>query len=304
MLTFGGLEGEPKKEMYNLLPTHLYPGTCNVLPGEGIRDIEEKINRHNIGYPFIVKPEVGGQGILLRKINCPEELIQYHNQMQWEYIVQQMITYPLEVSVFYIRHPKNASGQITGFLKKVPLHVTGDGTHQLHELVTHHPKGNKLRNNLRLKHLPNWHNVLPHGKKYMLSYAANHNRGAQFINLANEIDAQLLTVFDNISNEQNGFYYGRYDIMCESIGQLKEGKGFTILEYNGCGAEPNHFYDNGYTLGAAYKEILKHWKALYEISRYNADKGIKPWPFEQGRKFLTSSRRLTLKMKALDTKMA
>jgi hypothetical protein len=57
------------------------------------------------------------------------------------------------------------------------------------------------------------------------------------------------------------------------------------LEYNGCGAEPNHIYDSGYSLIAAYKEILKHWKALYEISRYNRLQGIKPWPFVKGLKF-------------------
>lgn len=28
------MEGEPKKEMYDLLPKSLYPATCNVLPNE------------------------------------------------------------------------------------------------------------------------------------------------------------------------------------------------------------------------------------------------------------------------------
>ena len=30
-LTFGGMEGEPKKEMYDLLPVHLFPTTFNAL---------------------------------------------------------------------------------------------------------------------------------------------------------------------------------------------------------------------------------------------------------------------------------
>jgi hypothetical protein len=66
---------------------------------------------------------------------------------------------------------------------------------------------------------------------------------------------------------------------------LKNGKNFSILEYNGCGAEPNHIYDSGYTLLAAYREILKHWKALYEISKYNSSKGVKPWAFKRGMQF-------------------
>ena len=42
---------------------------------------------------------------------------------------------------------------------------------------------------------------------------------------------------------------------------------YVILEFNGSGAEPNHVYNAGYSLFEAYEEILKHWKALYKISK-------------------------------------
>jgi hypothetical protein len=134
----------------------------------------------------------------------------------------------------------------------------------------------------------------------MLSYAANHNRGAQFIDLKEHIDEQLVAIFDKISLQINDFFYGRYDIMCTSIADLKAQINFTILEYNGCGAEPNHFYDTGYTLVGAYKEILKHWNYLYQISKYNAAQGIKPWQLKKGRQFLTNTRLLYAAMKAVD----
>jgi len=73
--------------------------------------------------------------------------------------------------------------------------------------------------------------------------------------------------------------------MCNSIEELKQGKNFLILEYNGCGAEPNHFYDTGYTLIGAWKEILKHWKILFEISRYNHKHGVPYWPLLKGLRF-------------------
>ncbi len=88
--------------------------------------------------------------------------------------------------------------------------------------------------------------------------------------------------------------------MCSSVEDLKQGKNFTILEYNGCGAEPNHFYDTGYTLIGAYKEILKHWKALYEISNYNKNLGIKPWPLAKGSKFIREARLHISDMKRVD----
>jgi hypothetical protein len=299
-LTFGGMEGEPKKEMYALLPSHLYPATFNVLPQENIILLKEKLIQHKIKYPFIVKPEVGGQGILLRKIDDEAALKHYHTLMPWEYIVQDLVYYPMEVSVFYIRNPKEKRGTITGFLHKIPLQVTGDGIHTLGELIQQHPKGGKRMDELLNKHQENWNEVLPLGELYMLSYAANHNRGARFIDLKDQIDDRLLGIFDEISWGINDFFYGRYDIMCTNVEDLKAGKNFTILEYNGCGAEPNHFYDTGYTLLGAYKEILKHWKALYSISKYNRGQGVSPWPFMQGVKFLIAARSHIEDMKRID----
>lgn len=280
------MEGEPKKEMYDLLPDDLYPATFNVHAGEAFEGIHQKLEAHGINFPLIVKPEVGGQGILFRKLDNEEELKSYHHKVPVEYIVQQMVTYPVEVSVFYIRHPAEVKGKITGFLHKIPLQVVGDGRHTLHELIMQHPKACKREGEMKSKHGHNFENVLQPGERYMLSYAANHNRGAHFINLENEINDKLVSVFDEISLEIDDFFYGRYDIMCLSVEDLKQGKNFSILEYNGCGAEPNHFYDTGFTLLQAYREVLKHWRDLYSICRYNRRKGVKPWPLMKGIRFL------------------
>lgn len=299
-ITFGGMEGEPKREMYDLLPESLYPKTLNFLPSANIDEVIEKIKLAGIQYPFVVKPEVGGQGILFRKIDDDKELEKYHMHSPVEYIVQEMVTYPMEVSVFYIRHPKASKGIVTGFLHKIPLQVKGDGNSTLCELILKHNKASKRKDELLLKHAVNWNTVIPENECYVLSYAANHNRGAHFIDLKNHIDEKLVAVFDELSLQLNDFFYGRYDIMCNSIEELKEGKNYTILEYNGCGAEPNHFYDTGYTLLEAYKEILKHWKNLYEICAYNAAQGIKPWPFIKGYKFLKKTKQLYAVMRNAD----
>jgi hypothetical protein len=302
-ITFGGMEGEPKREMYDLLPLELYPTTFNALPNENFAVVVERLQKSGIEYPLIVKPEVGGQGVLFRKIDNQNELLHYHTNVPVEYIVQRMVLYPIEVSVFYIRHPQQQKGIVTGFLHKIPLQIIGDGKHTVEQLIAQHPKGSKRVEELYSKHKQTWNTILPLGEKYMLSYAANHNRGAHFVDLKEHIDENLVSVFDKISHRINDFFYGRYDIMCASIEDLKNGKNFAILEYNGCGAEPNHFYDTGYTLLGAYKEILKHWKALYQISKYNRQQGIAPWPLQKGRKFLKQANINFKMMKAADEKM-
>lgn len=302
-ITFGGLDGEPKKEMYALLPPGSFPTTFNVLPTDDFETVKQALRQSGIPYPLIVKPEVGGQGILFRKIDTEAALLYYHQRVPTEYIVQEMVHYPMEVSVFHIRHPKEQQGMITGFLHKIPMQVTGDGVQTLEQLVMAHPKGAKRVEEMRNKHAANWQTIIPAGEKYMLSYAANHNRGAHFVDLKEHIDDKLTAVFDKISCQVDDFFYGRYDIMCTSIEELKEGKNFSILEYNGCGAEPNHFYDTGYTLIGAYREILKHWKALYQISRYNARQGHKPWPYRKGRRFLKDTYAMYARMREADAAM-
>lgn len=302
-LTFGGMEGEPKREMYDLLPKDLYPTTFNILPGEDFENILSKLKASDIIYPFIVKPEIGGQGILFRKIDDEASIRHYHSIIPVEYIVQKMVHYPIEVSVFHIRYPNQEKGIVTGFLHKIPLQVLGDGKHTLQQLVMLNPKAEKRHNDLHSRHADMWDKIIPKNEKYILSYAANHNRGAHFVDLKEFINDDLVAVFDKLSIRINDFFYGRYDIMCNSIEELRQGKNFTILEYNGCGAEPNHFYDTGYTLGGAYKEILKHWKMLYEISKYNAEQGVKPWGFFKGEKFLRETKKLYRLMKTVDEKI-
>ena len=302
-ITFGGMDGEPKKEMYDLLPAELYPTTLNALPTDDLGVLKQRIKDAGINYPFIVKPEIGGQGILFRKIDNENELKHYHSLVPVEYIVQQMVQYPMEVSVFYIRHPIAEKGIVTGFLHKIPLHVTGNGIKTLEELINDHPKAAKRVSELQVKHHANWNLVIPAGGKYILSYAANHNRGAHFVDLKDHIDENLVAVFDKLSHRINDFFYGRYDIMCNSIEDLKQGKNFSILEYNGCGAEPNHFYDTGYTLIGAYREILKHWKALYEICEYNRSLGVKPWPYKKGKRFLKKTNELFRIMREADKRI-
>lgn len=302
-LTFGGMDGEPKKEMYDLLPPHLYPPTFNVLPSDDFAAIEEKITANKIVYPLVVKPEVGCAGVLFRKIDSEAELKSYHEQVPVEYIVQQLVLYPMEVSVFYIRHPREKKGRISGFLHKIPLNVEGNGFNTLEQLVLLHPKACKRVGELHSKHKENWHTVINSGEKYMLSHAANHNRGAHFIDLKEHIDEQLVAVFDTISLKIDDFFYGRYDILCNSIADLKEGRNYYILEYNGCGAEPNHIYDTGFSLAAAYKEILQHWEDLYQISSYNRSKGIKPWPLLQGIRFRLSTKKHYKMLQAADQKI-
>lgn len=290
-ITFGGFEGESKKEMYNQLPSHSYPKTIYILHDLSFEEVKKKIADNNFSYPFIVKPDVGMKGILFRKIDNEDQLQKYHSRIPVEYIVQKLIELPVELSVFYYRHPKDKKGTISGMIQKEFLEVKGDGSSTLWELILKHPRAKFRLEEMKQRHERRLTRVFPQGKAFILSYAGNHNRGARFINLKHLINEPLLRVFDDLSHYTGQFYYGRYDIKCASVEDLIQAKNFSIIEFNGCGAEPNHIYDCDMTLRQAYREILKHWKVLYSISKYNHDHGTPYWPFKKGYFFLKQAKR-------------
>ena len=299
-LTFGGFEGESKKEMYDQLPPGSYPCSIYIEPSMEFAQAESLLEQHGLTYPFAVKPDVGMMGFLFRKIRNRSEFQTYHSAAPTLYIAQEFIDYPLEVSVFYYRYPGARSGTITGFLKKEFLEVVGDGRSTLWKLIEDYPRVRFRLEEMRAKHESRLQYVLPAGEVYCLSPALNLSRGGRLVSLEGEKDADLLRVFDGLFDHGGKFYYGRYDIKCASIEDLKQGRNFRILEFNGSGAEPHHIYGNGHTLFQAYAIVLHHWKTLYKIARINHKAGIRYWSFLRGWRFLRGAKKHFRLMKTLD----
>ncbi|MEO6453225.1 MAG: hypothetical protein ABIN97_04095 [Ginsengibacter sp.] len=303
-LTFGGFEGESKKEMYQQLPPSTYPRSIYISPSVSFEAAKKLFIDNGFNYPFAVKPDVGMMGFMFRRIDNVEQFKKYHAIMPANYILQELIQYPFEVSVFYYRFPNQQEGNITGFIKKEMLQVEGDGLSTLWQLILNHPVARFRLDEMRSKHESLLEKIIPAGVLFPLSLAGNLSRGGKLISLAHEKNEGLLKVFDNLSHYTRHFYYGRYDIKCLSIQDLKEGKNFSILEYNGSGAEPHHIYGNGNTLLQAYKIILHHWKVLYKISKQNYKNGIKYWRHNDGYRFLRKAKRHFKVLKRLDNEFS
>ncbi len=299
-LTFGGFEGESKKEMYDQLPPHSYPPTVYISHGVSFNEVVDVFNTANFNFPVAVKPIVGMMGFMFRRIHSFDELSAYHNKMPADYLIQEFVSYPLEVSVFYYRFPNQEHGTISGFIKKEYLEVVGDGKSTLWELILNYPRVRFRLEEMRSKHSDNLDTVLAPGEIYYLSYSLNLSRGGKLVSLESHKDENLLKVFDELSQYTGNFFYGRYDIKCASVEDLKQGKNFSILEYNGSGAEPHHVYGNGNTLLQAYRILLHHWKILYRISRYNNRQGIYYWSFRKGWTFLQNAKRHFRVLKQID----
>ena len=284
-ITFGGFTGESKSEIYKQLPDGLYPNSIYALPTDYFSDLLSEVKTCGLYFPLAVKPDVGMMGFMFRRIETIDQLRQYHNAIPARYIIQKLIEYPVEVSVFYYRFPGMDSGHITGFIRKEFMQVVGDGVHSLEELILDYPRAQFRLKELFSKHESKLKTVIPKGELFYLSHALNLSRGGRQISLEVEKDKKLLDVFDYLSNYTKSFYYGRYDIKCASIEDLKSGKNFSILEYNGSGAEAHHVYGNGFTFLKACKLLIEHWNILFKISQMNYQNGVPRWTYAEGKAF-------------------
>jgi hypothetical protein len=298
-LTFGGYEGESKMEMYSLLPAETFPKSILITPDSSELEVELLFKATNLTFPVAVKPDVGRMGLMFRKINSIEELLTYHHQIKADYILQEFVDLPLEVSVFYYRFPNQNKGTITGFVKKEHLSVTGDGISTLDDLMHNYARIQFRLEEMRIKHALMLHHIVPRGEKYVLSDALNLSRGGQLVSLEQEKDERLLRIFDALSHTGD-FYFGRYDIKCKSIEELKNGQNYSILEFNGSGAEPHHVYGNGNSFLEAVRILLRHWDILYRISIENNKRNIAYWSFERGLRHLQQARKHITRLKKLE----
>ncbi len=299
-LTFGGFEGESKKEMYDLLPEKYFPKTIYINPHQPFQQVLKHVRSGSFSYPFIVKPDVGMEGILFRKIDNEQHLETYHRNMPAEYMIQEFVDYPIEIGVFYYRHPQNNSGVITAlFSKKLPL-ITGDGFSTIKEILEKEQPD--ITEELLKLDESELYKVLKKEEIINLSFIGNRYHGATFHDLSEHIDETLVELFDRISHDSR-FYYGRYDIKCSSIEDLKKGINFSILEFNGAGSIPNHIYTGRYNLMEAYKEIGKHWKVLYEISAYNRREGLAYWNTLKGYRYLRKANKHFRVLKKCDSRI-
>lgn len=285
-LDFSGFEGETKKEMFEQLDKAVYPNSIYIKPKQDFAMVLQQIKDANLNFPLAVKPDIGTKGLCFRKIENEHQLQKYHEALPIEYIVQTMIEWPVELSVFYVRYPNEQKGNVTGFIAKEYLHVVGDGKSTLIQLIENHARAKFRLDELTNKHQSNLKKVIPSNEIYYLSITGNHNRGAKFLNLYKEIDEKLVNVFDKISNHTKHFYYGRYDVKTTSIEELKLGKNISILEFNGVGAEPNHIYDCNMSYFGALSVIAKHWGHMYRIGKLNHAQGVPYIGFIKGWKHL------------------
>ncbi|MDP3314209.1 D-alanine--D-alanine ligase [Lutibacter sp.] len=266
-----GNGSESKYKTIQLIPQKYRPLTLFFAKGELNKEILDKLNSSSINYPLICKPDIGFRGLLVKKINSEEDLINYLTKnKEIDLIIQEFIPFSKECGIFYHRLPNEPNGKITSITLKKYLTVTGDGDSTLLELISKDKRAKKYEFILKELLFNDLHFILPKNESRVLSEIGNHSKGTQFINGNELICPKLEEIIDSIFHQIPKVYYGRLDIKYNSFELIEKGKDFKILEINGIISEPTHIYDSEKgSYWMAIKEIKKHWKIVYRISTIN-----------------------------------
>jgi hypothetical protein len=272
-ITMGGMFGESKFEVIKKIPSRYIASTLFIKLPITAKEVTHAINAADLHFPVIAKPDLGERGFRVKRIDDEAGMAQYLEGQRFDFLIQEYVDLPLEFGVFYTRFPNQHKGHVTSVVKKEMLAVMGDGKSTLQQLIMKLDRAKLQWDALKEVYADNLLDVVPDGKRIELVSIGNHCLGTKFLDGSHLINADLHKAFDTISQQIPEFYFGRFDLRCKTIEDLYRGE-VKIMELNGCGAEPAHIYQPGYSLLKAVSVMFRHWRNIFLIARQNERRGI------------------------------
>jgi len=291
-ITNAGFLMESKQQIYDLMPEGSYPTTVYCPKGRPVVDLRRTLSEQELTFPLIAKPDIGQRGMQVSLLRNECELYLYSARSKVDFLLQEYITYPYEAGIFYYRLPGAAKGRISGIVGKEMLKVVGDGQSTIEALLRKNDRFVLQLPALRKGYGNFLQKVPAAGEEHLLVPYGNHSRGAKFLDWTHRCTPALEETIDALCRQIPGFYFGRLDIKFADWEELCEGRKFSVIELNGAGSEPTHIYDPQHSIFFAWKEIIRHYRLLFDISRANAIReGLMPMSTVDGLKMLRDNRR-------------
>ena len=278
-MKYGGAFDVCKYDILTLIDPEFTPRGVRIRPDISPGDLTALMDETGLIFPMIVKPDIGERGKGVELVHDLSTLQAYLAQQKRHTILQEYISWSLELGILYYKYPDGSGEEVSSVIVRDFLKVRGDGQTTLQKLMQEKNRVQLNRKHLLGKYKDRLDEILPEGEEIVLEPIGNHNRGTCFLDGSRLITDQMLSVFSKIAADIPGFDYGRFDVKAKSIDDLYHGKNIRILELNGVNSEPAHIYDPDYCLLHAYRDIARHMRIIYRISRMNHSDGLPYAPF-------------------------
>ena len=276
----GGMFGESKYDVLKKIPKQYIPNTVLISFPTSKDEVVKTLQQQGFQLPVIFKPDLGERGFMVNRIGSEADIDAYLSKMKFNFLVQELVNLPHELGVFYTRFPADEKGSVTSIVMKEMLTVIGDGKSSLQKLILQKDRAKLQWEILKEIYRDRLAEIPKAGEKFELVSIGNHCLGTKFLDGSYLINQELSETFDQISKQIDGFYFGRFDLRCASLNDLYKGN-IKIMELNGCGAEPAHIYQPGYSLRKAFAVLFTHWRNIFIIARKNAKRGVSYTPFKE-----------------------
>ena len=241
-----------------------------------LRSLDAIRTRLGLGFPFILKPDVGQRGAGIKLIRSTEQAEACLRQTSAPLVAQCYAPGPHEAGVFYYRFPHEARGHIFAITEKLFPVLVGDGKSTVTELVWRNPRARFMADKYLQRFSERQNDVLAVGDELKLVEAGNHAQGCIFRDGSRLCTPALTERIDAISQKLTGFFIGRYDIRYGSEEDLRVGKNFQIIELNGAASEATSIYDARNSVFAAYRTLFRQWDLVFAIGAANRKRGCAP----------------------------
>lgn len=309
MIETGGFMGESKSSVMDMVGDEqkMWLAEFVTLQREGAdaqSDLDKAIvlmGTIGLTFPIVAKPDIGWNGYGVNLVEDSIHLLKYLTAFPLgaRIMLQRPVNHDGEAGVFYVRIPGEPKGNLYSLTLRYFPFVIGDGKMTLSELIQSDPR-TKLRADFYLGGKSNHLGfskedlgLIPQeGELIRLAFIGSLRVGGLYRDARHLITPELNERFNAIASSMPEFYYGRFDIRFESTDLLKEGKGFSIIEINGAGAEAIQAWDPDVPLFQLYREFFKAQSLLFKVAALNRKRGFKPMSVFTFLKFVKKQNRL------------
>lgn len=285
----GGLVGESKSQILGLVSESargdIAPWVAvekkATTSGEIAADVARSLaamRAAGLSLPIVAKPDMGQRGDGVQLVRSEEQLAAYvaHFPVGELMILQELIDWPHEAGLMWVRHPGQPRGRVVSItLKEFPA-VVGDGRRTLGELIDADERASIVAEVYKARHATRLDDVVPAGEAVALVFAGNHCKGTIFRDGAEILTDELSAAMDRVGLSIPDFYFGRFDVRFRDLESFRRGENFRLVEINGAGAEATHIWDANMRLREAWGALFVQWRTLFEIGDANRRAGAKP----------------------------
>lgn len=272
-ITAGGLVGEGKSEYFRIMgpvaaaytaPFAIYRNRPHP---SALDDAEHCMREAGLAYPLVLKPDIGWCGFGVRIVRTKDELNTYlaAYPRDEDIVLQKFVTYEGEAGLYFVRHPEEKRGRVTGMLLRFFPRVVGDGFSTIAELMVRHPRAQRLGKDGRSEPCCDTSRIPMAGEIVRLSVTGSTRVGGMYQDATSLVTPELENAINDIALDMGELHVARFDVRYDTMGAMRAGHSFQIIEVNGAGSEAVHAWDPRYSLREAYGIVFEKQRMLFTV---------------------------------------